>query len=226
MKEEIYLEEDEVPSTTVMMSIGILVISFMVGFLFYFLIMDEVKERKKKHIENILSLLINFIIYIWIGKIVLHIKLFMQDPLAVLAYPSDSRAFYLATILIIINIYYQTTKKQQEARTLFNTFVPVFIAASFIFEFTQLVIYKNDHAWTTLLLWMFLLIGYILAYEKWKSSLVNVIFFVGSLIILAILTLTKDTLTFFGYTVSPFYFISLLILVFIIIVYSNKRKVS
>lgn len=121
-------------STTVMMSIGILVSSFIVGFLFYFLIADEAKERKKQHAENILSLLINFILYIWIGKVVIHINLFVQDPLAVLAYPSDSRAFYIASVLITVNIYYLITTKRQTGRPLFNTFVPFFIATSFVFE--------------------------------------------------------------------------------------------
>ena len=214
------------PSTTVMMSIGILVISFILGFLFYFLLANEAKERKKQHAENIVSLLINFILYIWIGKIVIHINLFVQDPLAVLAYPSDSRAFYMASVLIMVNIYYLVTKKRQAGRPLFNTFVPVFIAASFIFEFTQLVIYKNDNVWLILFLWMLLLIGYVLIYGKWANTLVNVIFAIASLIILCILSLIKDTVTIFGYMISPFYFISLLILVFIIIVYSNRRKVS
>ncbi|MEI3612140.1 hypothetical protein [Pseudogracilibacillus sp. SO30301A] len=214
------------PSTTMMMSIGILVISFILGILFYLLITNEDKERKKKHAENILSLLINFILYIWIGKVVIHMNLFVQDPLAVLAYPSDSRAFYIASVLIMVNIYYLTTKKGLDARHLFNTFVPVFIATSFIFEFTQLVIYKHDNLLPILFLWMLLLIGYVFVYGKWANTLVNVIFATASLIILFILTLLKDTVTFFGYMISPFYFISLLILVFIIIVYSNRRKVS
>ena len=214
------------PSTTVMMSIGILVSSFIVGFLFYFLIADEAKERKKQHAENILSLLINFILYIWIGKVVIHINLFVQDPLAVLAYPSDSRAFYIASVLIMVNIYYLITTKRQAGRPLFNTFVPVFIATSFVFEFTQLVIYKNYNVWPMLFLWILLLVGYVLVYGKWANTLVNVIFATASLITLFILTHIKDTVTIFGYTISPFYFISLLILVFIIIVYSNRRKVS
>lgn len=214
------------PSTTVMMSIGILVISFIVGFLFYFLIADEAKERKKQHVENLLSLLINFILYIWIGKVVIHINLFVQDPLAVLAYPSDSKAFYIASVLIMVNIYYLITTKRQVGRPLFNTFVPFFIATSFVFEFTQLVIYKNYNVWPMLFLWMLLLVGYVLVYGKWANTLVNVIFATVSLITLFILTYIKDTVTIFGYTISPFYFISLLILVFIIIVYSNRRKVS
>src|SRR5690625_2609412 len=97
-------------SAQVLLSIAIIIISFVIGFIFFYIISPLSKEEKRKHIEELVSLLINFIIFIWVGKIIMNLAIFISDPLAVLAYPSDSSAFYIACLLIILNIIYKTKR--------------------------------------------------------------------------------------------------------------------
>jgi len=214
-----------VPSTTVMMSIGTLVISFLAGFLFAYAMSNESKKEKKKQLENLLSYLINFIIFIWVGKIVLYIDVFIQDPLAILAYPSNAGAFYIATLLIAVNILFHIVRKKLSGKALLHVFVPVFLAASFLFELIQFILFDIRQAWVPLTLLAILLIVYIFTIEKVPKTLASLIFLISWMIGQLVLSMSNVHSTIFGYAISPYYFIGLLILVLLGIVYSNKRKV-
>src|SRR5690625_3925685 len=96
----------------VLMRVGVLVVSFIIGLIFFYVIHPDEKAIKKQQLEEVSSQLINFVIFIWIGKIISHIQLFVQDPLAVLAYPSDATAFYTATILFLLTISYRIYRKK------------------------------------------------------------------------------------------------------------------
>jgi len=218
------LEEVKLLSTTVMTSIGILVISFLLGFLFYFVITNKPNDIKKKEIDNVLSLLINFIIYIWIGKIIVNINVFFQDPLAILAYPSDAAAFYVATILIAVNIIYNIRKDKQNIKDLLNTFIPVFLAASFLFEFAQLVVYGSRQGWMLLTLLMVLLLIYISIQDKINQSKVNIGLVFAWLLGQFILSIITSYTTIFGYMVSSWFYISVGVLMLVFIMYSRKGK--
>lgn len=67
-------------ATFKLMSIGIIIISFVVGLIFFYMISYLSKEQRKAQIEEIVSQLINFIIFIWIGKIILNFSIFIKDP--------------------------------------------------------------------------------------------------------------------------------------------------
>ena len=215
----------KLPSTTVMTSIGILVISFLIGFLFFYVTTDKPKDVKKKQLESILSFLINFVIFIWVGKIVVNSKIFFQDPLAILAYPSNASAFYIASVLIAINITYHLIRNRLNGMDVINTFVPVFLAASFIFSFAQLVINSYQQAWITVVFLAILLLVYLFIQEKVPSHQSNLIIVVIWIFGQFILSIISSFPTIFGYKVHAIYFICLLILVLVYIVYSNKRKV-
>src|SRR5690625_1095176 len=92
-------------------AVGIIVISFIVGFAFFYITSPLQKELKKAQLEEMFSQLVNFIIFIWVGKIILNFSIFIDDPLAILAYPSNSEAFYLAVLFSAILLFYKSWQK-------------------------------------------------------------------------------------------------------------------
>lgn len=187
--------------------VGILIGSFLVGIVFFYVISALAKDRKKYVIEQIGSLLVNMVIYIWLSKIVLNIGLFISDPLAVLAYPSDSSAFYLASLITVLHVSWKVWRKKMRDMDLLTAFVPIFLSASFVFEFIQLVWYDNQLSGVYLALLMVLIIVFLLVQERmmgWKLSLGLMIFWgLGQLVFSFALPFT----TIFGYIMEPWYLV-------------------
>src|SRR5690625_2232093 len=94
------------------MSIGIIIVSILAGLVFFYMTSHLPKEHKKAQLEEMFSQLVNFIIFIWVGKIILNVSIFIEDPLAILAYPSNSEAFYLAVLLSTILLFYKSWQKK------------------------------------------------------------------------------------------------------------------
>src|SRR5690625_4872518 len=86
-------------------------VSFIAGFIFFYIFSNLHKTEKKEHIQEITSLIINFIIFIWIAKILLNFNLLIKDPFAGLAYPSNSNSFYLAIVFITVNIFIKVKRE-------------------------------------------------------------------------------------------------------------------
>ncbi|MDY0407514.1 hypothetical protein ACFFIS_10610 [Virgibacillus soli] len=143
--------------------IGIIAASFIAGLVFYYLASSHDRVQKKKYIEDMVSLLIHFIIYIWIGKIAVNFLLFIRDPIAVLAYPSNSKALYVAVVLMILTIFYQHYRNKRIFQ--FDVFIPVFFAASFVYEFIHILLNGITFEWAYLGLLLLLLIVYLLYIE-------------------------------------------------------------
>lgn len=209
-------------ATQALTSIAIIMISFIGGFIFFYSTSALIKSEKKARMDDLISLLINFVIFIWLAKIVMNIDLLMKDPFAVLAYPSNSHAFYLATLFIIINLLYKIMRQQFKFASLMNTFVPVFLVASFVYEFIQIVWLKNAYSWLHLALLMVLVVIYALLYDRIFSLKLSyylmLVWALGSLILSLILPYT----TLFGYILSPWYLIILSIGQLILIIYNHR----
>src|SRR5699024_6705977 len=150
----------------VIKSIGTLIISFLAGFIFFYITSSLSRIEKKKQLEEIASQLINFVIYIWLGKIITNIQVFIQDPLTILAYPSNSSAFYAATLFSALTIGYKVMKHNFHVPTFLSSFVPVFLVASFIYEFVKIVSSGNVFGWGYLGILMILLIIYMIFYDR------------------------------------------------------------
>lgn len=195
------------PSTTVMMSIGILVVSFILGIGYFYFISSDDKYLKKKQVEEVTSLLINFVIYIWLGKIVSNLPKFMSDPLAILAYPSDSKAFYLANIFLIVNIVINMRKMKRNVSTYLVPFMTVFFSSSLVFEFLLVILDVNTEVSAYIFLLSILLVIHVLLIGK-----VNGLKLVSSMIFLwasgqISLILINGSTTVFNYTTHILYFI-------------------
>jgi|SRR5690625_3365898 len=205
-------------------SIGILAVSFLLAIIFYYMVSSKIKEDKLKIIEEVISTLINFVIYIWVAKIILDITTFLRDPFAVLAYPSDSRAFYLACVFLFLHSLYRAKKDLQGVKIAVGSYVPIFLSASFFYEFIQTITGNNTFNSFYLALLFVLLILLVLGFGRWPEQIFHVSLLIAWGIGTLILAIRLPYMTIFGYLVSPL-FISILLIMFIGLLIYNQRKV-
>lgn len=208
-------------TTQVLIKIGILVGSFLVGLLFFYMTSPLSKEKKKLHIDQVVSQLINFVIFIWLGKVIDHFNLFIKDPLAVLAYPSNASAFYIATLLFLLWMGYQVNRKKLQITSFMKAFVPVLLAASFVYEFIQLTMYeKNTLLYLALL--MILLVVYVFRTKEFSSQLLLLmIWAIGQIIV----SFFVPFVTIFDFIISRYFFVGIIILCIALYSYNVRRKV-
>ncbi|AIF44883.1 MULTISPECIES: hypothetical protein [Virgibacillus] len=193
--------------TAILTNIGILILSILAGLFSFYLISDLPKEEKKKQAEEITSQIINFILFIWLGKIILHLGIFIQDPLAVLAYPSNSHALYLGLLFTSLAIAYKKYKQKIEVSSFILSFVPVFLVASFVYEFIEVVWRDNFYHWKYLTLLLILLGAYLILHNrlsKWKLIWVTLTGWIAGQLLLSYL---MPYTTAFGYTMAPWFLI-------------------
>lgn len=200
------------PSITVIKSIGIIVFSFVIGLAYnYSQASDRIKA--KKNLEEATSIIINFVIYLWLGKIIVNLPKFIEDPLAILAYPSNSMAFYLATLFTVINLIINVKKEKQGCKDYLTTLVSVLLVSAFVYEFSLIIqgislgIYHFS-----LLLGLILFDLFVKLDEDKKMLYILQLWAVGQIILSLVLPFT----TLFGYTVHAAYFILILIGTFVL----------
>ena len=140
---------------TVILIIGI---SFALAFLAFYVMSNLTKEQRKQQISEIVSQLINFALFLWLAKILLNLPLFVQDPLAVLAYPSNSEAFYLATLFTGILVYVKAKQGKITGGQLAHSFLQIFLAASLVYEFIQMTWRENPFSFPFLVVFGLLLV--------------------------------------------------------------------
>ncbi len=203
--------------------IGMKVISWVIGFIAFYLFANVAHEKKKLQFQEVTSQLVNFVLCMWFGKILLNISSFIKSPLAILAYPSNSQSFYLATFLMVIVILYKRLKKQFDVAGFMEAFMYVFLAASLTYEFIQLV--WNDHAYIIgqFILLAALILIYLVSHNRIKSDYVGfVMLIVWSASALG-LSMVQPLFTVFGYTIAP-WFLMLILASSIIYLISIKGK--
>jgi hypothetical protein len=186
-------------------AIGIIALSLALGFLFFYLYSDLKKEQKKKHVEELTSQLINFVLFIWLGKIVLNLSTFLSDPLSVLAYPSDSKAFYFAIVLIALSLLYKSKRKNTKILPLVDSFVQVFLISSFVYEFIQLVVEDNSYAFGYVILLAILIGIFFFLRERLNVIILLIILVTAWSIGMVSLALIQPFVTVFGYMMAPWF---------------------
>src|SRR5699024_7618078 len=206
--------------------VGVIIGSFLIGFLFFYIISPFEKKTKKHTLDQLSSLLINFVIYIWLGKIVLNLDIFVTDPLAILAYPSDSSTFYFASFLIVLQICWKVWRKKIVDTNMLVAFVPIFLVTSFVYEFIQMFWYENSYSWLYIGLLTFLIILYLLIQDKmagWKLSLALMVLWCAGQIVLSFIL---PFATVFTYIMSPWYVGALLLLSAGLYIYLSRKLVA
>ncbi|TKD72281.1 hypothetical protein [Pseudalkalibacillus hwajinpoensis] len=210
-------------SASKLIPIGIIALSLIIGLITFYIISDLPKQKRKEHVEEIVSQLINLIIFIWIGKIIVNFFVFIKDPLAILAYPSSSHAFYIAVVIsIIVNLIKTNSRRIVEPRFI-ESLLLVFLVASFMYEFIQLVWNNNSFAFGYLVLSSILLVLFISSRgrrEVHTLIVVIVTMWSGGMLLLSI---TQPFVTVFGYLMAP-WFVCLIYLISMSIIIITKRK--
>jgi hypothetical protein len=186
-------------------AIGMIALSLGIGYLSFYLFSELSKEQQKKHLEEITSQLINLVLFIWLGKIVLNFTSFIKDPLSILAYPSDSKAFYFAIMLLAFWFLYKSKRKSLDALPLIESFVHIFLISSFVYEFMQIIMYENPYA-LGYLIELAILAGlfFFLRERLTEITLLMVIVTVWSLGLL-VLAFVQPFVTVFGYMMTPWF---------------------
>lgn len=207
-----------------LLEIGILVSSLAVGLLAFYLLSDSPKAEKKKQMDDMISQMINFILLIWLGKIIMNFSLFLSDPLAVLAYPSDTDAFYTAVILMTIWLLVQSRRNKLKVFPLIVSFIPVFLVSSFVYEFIEWTAYDNPFAIGNLILFAVLIGLYFFLKERLDEAVLLFILITAWSFGLVFMMTFQPFITIFGYIVG-FEFVGLFFVISDgILIYRFRKK--
>lgn len=210
--------------TQVLTSIGILIVSFLAGIVFLYTVSSKPRDEKKQEVNTLISFVINFVLFIWAGKVLVNLPLLFSDPLVVLARPSDSKAFYVAVSLLVLNVIYHKVRLKLNVRALFHAFLLFFISASFMYEFIKITFSGNTSTWEYLVLLLILLVGMTMLEAKIKQT--TLIYIVGGTWLLGQLILGAlfSQIVIFTYLISPLFIIILGIGLLVLIGYDYSHK--
>jgi hypothetical protein len=215
------MEEYNLATTAVMKTVGMLVASFLLGMGLFFVLSPNEKQVKKQQLEEVLSYIIQFIIYLWIGKAIIFFPKVIQDPIAVLAYPSNSTAFYLASIFTLLHLVYKIRKGTVDAIRLFEVFVTVWIGAMFTYEFLSIII--NGQPIDAYFIGLIgLVIFLVIIYEKMRPLQRDFLLIFLWLLLAGVISLGKGYIVLFGFLLQPIYFFVLI--GFLLILIWKKRN--
>lgn len=159
------------PSAWIIWTVAKIILSFLLGAGVYFIVIQGEAKMKWQAIEDVFSFIINVILYMWLAKILLHLQMFIQDPFALLAYPSTRQAFYIGVALAVIHSVYKGWKKGEFSTALYDAFVPIFIFSSFIYEFMQLIERKSNYELPYVITLAVVLLYYVFIGAKMSASL-------------------------------------------------------
>ncbi|MGM0523645.1 MAG: hypothetical protein ACQER2_06345 [Bacillota bacterium] len=109
------------------------------GLLFYYTSPYE-QALKKLHSNKLLDIVLYTMIFTIVAKVILNMSLFFDDPVAVLAYPSDSTAFYLATGGVIIVMAWSLVKARTELVPLIDSLFRLIVGSQFVQLFLTLTL--------------------------------------------------------------------------------------
>lgn len=211
--------------TSKLMAIGVMVLSFGIGFIISGLFGGLSKEQRKIYVEEMISQLINLVIFVWVGKIILNFPVFIQDPLTILAYPSDADSFYLAVLFSAVLFFYKSSKWQLDKIVFLESFLLVLLTASFAYEFIQYIWNDNQFAFGYLILLTVLLLVFIFMQKRVASGTsILVILTVWSLGVLLLLFI-QPFVTVFGYMITPWFLGPFFVIGFSYILYCTIKKV-
>lgn len=193
--------------TNVMISVAEVVISFVAGAGGFYLFSDRSGKEKKDLLENILSSLINFVLFIWLSKVILNFPSFIREPLTILAYPGTAETFYLAFIFSAGLFLYQSWKKGVDQGEFIKAFSLVFLITSIIYELIQFTRNDNENSFGYILLLAAVLIIFLIFEQRMKTKfLIMVLIALWSAGMLLLNTI-YPVVTVFGYIMRPAFII-------------------
>lgn len=204
--------------------IGILGFSLAFGFLSFYVLADLSKEQRKSQMAELTSQFVNFVIFIWLGKVLFHISTFVSDPMSILAYPSDSRSFYFAVALIALVLVYRSRRNNLNVLPLLKSFALIFLISSFVYEFIQIVADNNKFAFGYFILLAILIGIFFILRERLSVISLLMIMVTAWSIGMFILAYAQPYVTVFGYMMAPWFIAVFFIVSISIFVYRSRRR--
>ena len=110
------------------------------GGLFFYYTSPYDNTLKKRHSNKLLDVVLYTMIFTIVAKVILNVLLFFDDPVAVLAYPSDSSAFYLATGGVIVVMTWSLRKMRANLVPLIDSLFRLIVGSQFVQLFLTLVL--------------------------------------------------------------------------------------
>lgn len=207
-------------------SIAMIVFSFVGGFILFYLTSPLSKEEKKVQMDEMVNQLINLVLFMWLSKIILNISVFVKDPIAILAYPANSHALYLAVFLTTVTLIYKGIRKKVSVSQFVFSFIPVFLVAAFLYEFMQIVWGDMVFTWQEMGLLVALLLVYMLIHDRISSELSMILIVlgwgIGKIIFRWILPFT----TLFGYMINGWFIVLSVVVLCVYNVFVYRKRVS
>ncbi len=112
----------------------------LIGGAFYFSLFSGMADEDRKRLfETVSSLAVTFVLVFLFGKIVIQFPLFIEEPRAVLAYPSGRKSFYLASAAAAVQAVYTVKRKQAGSAELFKAVLLILLPALFIHKFLSII---------------------------------------------------------------------------------------
>ncbi len=205
------------------LSIGLITLSWIVGFLSYYLVSNISQTEKKIQLQELVSQFINFILFIVIGKVLLNFSIFIKNPLVILTYPSNSSALYFAVLLTTITIAFKGKLKHIDVLRLLDAFVHVFLFSSFVYEFIQIIFNNNMYSIGYFIVLAVLMMIFLFIRDRVATDKAIVIMLVSWGVGILGLSSIMPLIMVFGYTIEPL-FLVLFIFIFIAIYILKQRK--
>lgn len=192
-------------------SLLLLVASFVIGILFFWLTSPMEKKEKNDQIDHVTSILLTFILVLIGSKIILKWSLFIDDPIAVLAFPSESTSFYIAFVGLLLYVGYLFKVKNKSMVNMSLSFFIVFLMSSFSFLIGQLLVMKTDVSIIELSVHFLLLILWLLLQTKLRNQYLvgmMIIIFGGTKLVLSF----YKTMFVFTFPLHSWFYLSLVVL--------------
>ena len=204
-------------------SIALIILSLGIGLIAFYLLTDLSKVDRKKYVSELISQLINFILFIWVGKVLLNLSLFIRDPLSVLAYPSNAGAFYLAIVFTTVIVIYQAISKKLELLVFSKAVTHVFLVALFFYEFSQFFLEENRDSFSYLIMSFILLSIFYSLRDRLKTAHLLRTILVISLIGMMVISFIQPYVVIFGYLINRWFIIIFSVVSLFLITYVERK---
>lgn len=206
--------------TNAMLSVVEITISFILGFLIYYIVSDQSRQQNKILIGKIISDLINFVLFIWLSKVILNLSLFVREPLTVLAYPGNADTFYLAFFFSAALFLYQSKIKKTDQSDYLIAFSMVFLITSLVYELIQLLWNNNAQSFGYILLLSTMLILFLIFENRLKIKFLIITLITMWSAGMLLLSRIYPVVTVFDYTIRPWFAVIFFIVSSIIIFFT------
>lgn len=80
----------------------VLTISLGSGVFFFMLTSPFSKTRTRHVLSEMIGLFVWLVVFVWIGKVLLKWRLFFEDPVSILIYPSNHQALYIGIVFTVL----------------------------------------------------------------------------------------------------------------------------